>query len=96
MASGKVDMVMVKIKDNAEDVHEFPVHKAFICYYSPFFDAAFNGKFIESQTQMVELDDVSPVAFGIFVNWLYTQRINMAGEERILITFLSSLWLLAD
>jgi hypothetical protein len=48
----------------------YRVHKNFICYYSPFFDAAFNGNFTEGDTQSMKLGDTCTEAFGIFVNWL--------------------------
>lgn len=36
----------------------YVVHKALICQLSPFFEAAFNSKFIEGETQTMELADV--------------------------------------
>ncbi|KAM3072145.1 hypothetical protein ACMFMG_008603 [Clarireedia jacksonii] len=40
------------------------VHKSFLCYASPCFDAAFNGAFIEGQTQSMNLE-TSEQAFGV-------------------------------
>lgn len=67
---------MVKLKvslDNESD--EFLIHKSFICFYSPYFAAAFNGPFKEGESQTSELEDVCPIAFGLFVSWLYSQRV---------------------
>jgi hypothetical protein len=49
----------------------FLVHKEIICYYSPFFDATFNGKFQEGKTQCMALDDTDPDLFAALVEWLY-------------------------
>lgn len=74
----------------------FQIHKTHLCHYSPFFDAALNGNFIESKTQEVELYETDPKIFGILTNWLYTQDItnehgDTPGEvSRIL------LWIMAD
>ena len=85
------------IKDEDETHHQtFPIHKGHICHYSPFFDAAFNGTFAEAETQMVELYEVKPETFGIFVNWIYTQDIFSEGGEIPNVQGLVHLWLLAD
>jgi len=52
--------------------HNLHIHKDNICYYSPFFDAAFNGNFQEGQTQTMEFDDVDVTAFGVLSGWLYS------------------------
>lgn len=74
----------------------FKVHKNFVCYHSPFFDAAFNGNFVEGDTQQMKLEDTCPEAFGIFVNWLYTQDIENNKGELPSCENLMNLWLLAD
>lgn len=77
----------------------FTVHKLFICQYSPFFDAAFNGDFEEGATQELDLPDTDPSAFSILVDWLYTQRvtpIQSDGDENPELTRLIKLWILAD
>jgi len=53
---------------------KFVVHKELICHSSPFFDRAFNGSFLEGQTQEMKLEDVEASRFGIFVHWLYTRK----------------------
>lgn len=76
---------------------KFCIHKKFICYHSPFFAAAFNGPFIEGETQTMKLDDVDAKTFGIFTNWLYTQDLmDGSGEYLIDIADLSQLWILAQ
>jgi hypothetical protein len=71
----------------------FLIHKDFICYYSKFFDAAFNGQFEEGQTQAMTLDDIDPDAFGLLVDWLYTQRVDVDGNS---LPTLERLWIMGD
>lgn len=85
-----------KTNSSSTDHQTFPIHKDHICHYSPFFDAAFNGNFAESQSHEVELYEVKPETFGTFVNWLYTQEIVSADDEPPTISSLVHLWLLAD
>lgn len=47
------------------------VQKTVICYYSPFFAAAFNSSFVEGNTESMDLDDVEPDVFALLVSWLY-------------------------
>jgi BTB/POZ domain len=58
------------IVSKAPTEQKFVVHKELICFHSPFFNAAFNGKFIKGQTQEMRMDDVDEEAFGQLVHWL--------------------------
>jgi hypothetical protein len=58
------------IVSKAPTEQKFVVHKELICFHSPFFNAAFNGKFIEGQTQEMRMDDVDEETFGQLVHWL--------------------------
>ncbi len=51
------------------------VPKSLICCYSPFFDAAFNGQFVEGETQSMILEDVESEIFALLVRWLYENQI---------------------
>lgn len=55
----------------------FLVHKEFVCYYSPALRAAFNSSFVEGQTQTYRLEDISTNAFRLFVQWLYSQKMDL-------------------
>lgn len=77
-------------------VYKFVLHKAFICYYSPFFSAAFNGKFEEGNTQKMELNDVDPKVFGILANWLYSQEVTDAEKKTPDLVTCAKLWILGD
>ncbi|CZR58478.1 uncharacterized protein PAC_08370 [Phialocephala subalpina] len=95
-------IVTVNVRKNEDDEYEtFPVHSNYICHYSPFFKAAFQGGFEEADKQEMNLEDTNPLAFGIFVTWLYTQQICRDSEDVMKndITWYSiliDLWILAD
>ncbi|KAI9053510.1 hypothetical protein LZ554_002465 [Drepanopeziza brunnea f. sp. 'monogermtubi'] len=90
------------------DPVEFLVHKEVICHHSKVLKAAFNGTFLEGQSQMYRLDDTTQGAFRLFTQWIYSQKLNIAqtrpgsvdednealtcGED----TFLAELYVLAD
>lgn len=76
-------------------VETFIVHKTFICSCSPYFAAAFKGPFKKGGTHILELD-VHPDAFAVFVDWVYSQRIQNYGSEGTAILNLLELWLFAD
>ncbi|KAE9374854.1 hypothetical protein N431DRAFT_372796, partial [Stipitochalara longipes BDJ] len=59
----------------------FSVHKEFACYYSPVLKAAFDSSFIEGQTQIYRLEDVNSIAFRLFVQWLYSQKIDLIQND---------------
>jgi hypothetical protein len=46
-----------------------------LCYYSPVFNKALNGIFLEGETQTMTLEDVDASVFGLLVSWLYTGNI---------------------
>ncbi|TVY15073.1 hypothetical protein LARI1_G006125, partial [Lachnellula arida] len=80
---------------------EFVVHKEFACQYSPVFKAAFNGEFIEGQTQTYALEDVTEPVARLLVNWLYTQQLDLCryeaghAEKKVEDLSLCQLWVLA-
>ncbi|TVY44556.1 hypothetical protein LOCC1_G003358 [Lachnellula occidentalis] len=94
---GPQTMVKVNVSLKADDKkQEFLVYKEFICYYSPVFAAAFNGNFEESANQSIDIVDVSPRVFGLFINWLYTQNVVQDQDNAPTTGVLGDLWLLGD
>ncbi len=80
---------------NTDDPIKYIIHKDFICYYSPFFKAAFNGNFKEGQTQEMRIS-ADVVAFGVVVNWLYSQKVMAFGCDELTLSTLTQAWILAD
>ncbi|KAE9376510.1 hypothetical protein N431DRAFT_332035 [Stipitochalara longipes BDJ] len=69
------------------------LHKDFLCYYSPFFNAAFNSRFKEGLTQQMTLQaDVT--TFGVVAEWFYTQR--MEHPSSLDLAALARIWILAE
>lgn len=79
---------------------KFIVHKAFVCHYSPPLDAAFKGNHIEGQTQTYRLEDVDAPVFSLFIQWVYSQSLDVAPEKCLdnaaNTSQLAALWVLAD
>jgi hypothetical protein len=55
----------------------FMVHKEHACRYSPVLDKAFNSTFKEGETQTYSMDDTTVEAFRMFVQWVYSQKLNV-------------------
>lgn len=95
---GPQTIVTVNVKRDplSKTLLPFRVHKNYICHYSPYFEAAFNGNFVEGETQVLELDDTDPRIFGMFVNWIYTQELVNEEGNSPSCTSCINLWILAD
>jgi len=74
---------------------KFLIHKNLICYHSPFFAAAFNGNFIEGITQSMTLD-VDKEAFGVLVNWFYSQGVVSEFGVQPTVVTLARVWIMAE
>lgn len=74
--SGPQKFVTITVGNDATGRVTTPVHKTLICKYSAFFQAAFDGEWVEGQTQAMDtLDEVEPGLFSVVINWLYLQVI---------------------
>ena len=62
---------------SGEGYQDFSVHKESACLKSPVLKAAFDGTFIEGQTQTYTLESTTPEAFRMFVKWLYSDRLGL-------------------
>lgn len=61
---------MVTIEVGLEKEH-FVVHQSYLCEKSQYFAKALSGSFEEGITRFIQLPDVSPILFRIFVAWIY-------------------------
>jgi hypothetical protein len=68
------DFTTVKVVIGAAST-TYLVHKEVFCSQSPFFAAAFNGGFLEAESQKLSLPDVEPKHFEHVILWCYTQRL---------------------
>jgi hypothetical protein len=67
-------MVTVLVGPSAQ---KFLIHKERVCHHSQVLKAAFNGNFIEGQTQTYRIEDTSPGGFRIFTRWIYDQDLDL-------------------
>ncbi|KAE9381301.1 hypothetical protein N431DRAFT_457902 [Stipitochalara longipes BDJ] len=76
---------------------KFLVHKNFACDSSPVLKAAFNGPFVEGQTQTYKLDDTTENAFTLLSQFFYTQKLDgdLGGKDNVVLS-LCRLWILAE
>jgi hypothetical protein len=98
-------MVSFSITHNGEEKN-IPVHKVAACSCSPVFDAAFNGKFIEGETQTYILEDTTLEVFTLLAEYMYNRDVSVQQlqddhglDEKHAIeetTSLLKLWVLAD
>jgi len=93
---GPQTIVTVNVSSPEHESQPFRVHKNYICYYSPYFETAFNGAFVEGETQVLDLYDTDPTIFGIFVNWLYAQTIINEKGQSPSCDDCVKLWILGD
>jgi len=57
------------------DEKRYAVHRALLCYYSPYFTAALNGSFKEADEDALKLENTEDEVFDYFLHWLYTQTL---------------------
>ena len=56
------------------------MHKGLLCNASPFFSGAFEGHFVESANQCLDLPEEDPAMFKYLQLWIYSDTI-LEGEE---------------
>ena len=56
------------------------MHKGLLCNASPFFRGAFEGHFVESTNQCLDLPEEDPAIFKYLQLWLYSDTILEGGE----------------
>jgi hypothetical protein len=54
---------------------KYRIYKDLIAYYSEYFCNALKKPWKEAEDRLIELPDIDPQVFDIFVDWLYTQKV---------------------
>ncbi|CAD0112098.1 unnamed protein product, partial [Aureobasidium uvarum] len=57
------------------------VNKELLCYFSPYYAAALNGRFAEANQQIFHVD-LSGKQLHVFTNWIHTGRLDLHSWER--------------
>lgn len=65
--------IVIQAEDGSIDGKPFYLHKAFFTHLSPYFDAAFNSGFAESETQTLHFTETTREIFAMLVDWVYTK-----------------------
>lgn len=69
-------------RDENAPSEEFVVPRGLIRSHSKYFESAFRKQWTESRSKTLQVDDVSPMTFRIFVAWLFYQEI-FYDEDRV-------------
>lgn len=72
------NMVQVKVGPGKK---LFKLHKKILCNVAPYFEAAFEGGFVEVTEQVLELPDEDAAMFRHFELWVYTGDVLATGES---------------
>lgn len=79
-----VDKTLVSItvgKDIGEE-ETFSLHREYLVTVSKYFKNMFKGSFREKKDKNVSLDDVDPMVFKIFIEWLHGRKVlDIEGNE---------------
>ncbi|KAG9524732.1 hypothetical protein KCV07_g1652, partial [Aureobasidium melanogenum] len=57
------------------------VNKELLCYFSPYYAAALNGRFAEARQDIFHVD-LSGKQLQVFINWIYTGKLELQSWER--------------
>lgn len=83
--SKEIGQDIVTVKVGPEET-PFNVHKDLLTSCSPYFKAAFEGRFREASDKTIALPDVTKTHFASFLDWLYFKRLptrtfNTPGQD---------------
>ena len=71
---------MITIDVGAEHA-KYSVYAELISYYSGYFKGTLNGPWKEAEDRVIELPDIEPRVFDVFIDWLYTQKLPKRSRE---------------
>lgn len=74
------------------------LHKAFACHHSPVLKEAFKRVLPEGRSHAFILENTDSETFSLFVEWIYTQRLELdsGDSNRVTNKILVQLWVLAE
>ena len=74
---------------------KFRMHEAILSDRSPFFKAAFEGRFKEGEEKTMDLPEDDPISFGLFAEWAYSRQHVPPHSTRRVMAFIR-LYCMAD
>lgn len=90
--------IAVTNSDNPLAIQKFNIHQNILCHYSDFFAKKLTSaeRSLEVNTETITLEDVNPSTFGLFLNWIYYQKIRNEQGKRPGLIELAKLWALGE
>jgi hypothetical protein len=70
----------------------FIIHVDFLTNCSRFFSAAFNREFIEVTTKTMAYGEMTPLTFGLFINWAYIKMLINSCSARAVLKLFNLRW----
>jgi hypothetical protein len=90
--------IVVTFSNNPLAIQKFNIHKNILCYYSHFFAEKLKNAepSLEANPDSITLEDIDNAIFGLFLNWIYYQKIRNAEGQRPGLIDLAKLWALGE
>ncbi|KAK3638861.1 hypothetical protein LTR56_012774 [Elasticomyces elasticus] len=83
-----------------EEKRTFQAHKGLLAFYSSYFEAALNGRFLEANNGIVKLTTEDPATFELFLLWAHTRRFlhDSDLQPTLMVSYfeLAALWVFGD
>ncbi|KAK3686460.1 hypothetical protein LTR37_019779 [Vermiconidia calcicola] len=98
-SSDKFDTLVSIQIGTGEGQRTFEVFKGVFCFYSGYFTAALDGRFIEGREGVVKLPTEDPVVFELFRHWIHTRcffESTLAPEILLSFDMIGKLWIFGD
>ncbi|KAF2662317.1 hypothetical protein K491DRAFT_673381 [Lophiostoma macrostomum CBS 122681] len=73
------------------DKVKYSVYKSVLMHYSKYFHNSLGGSWKEAANNMIQITDIDPSIFNIFVNWLYRQALPVSLEDWVITAELTKL-----
>jgi hypothetical protein len=74
----------------------FNIYNDFLSYYCPALAAACHSSTLDRPAQPLELEDIDLDVFGLFIQWIYSQKVTNEEGEPAFQHQLMQLWVLAE
>ena len=84
---------------SGDEKRTFEVYKGVLCFYSSYFRAALDGRFIEAQEHRVKLSTEDPKIFKMFRHWIHTRcffESTIAPSTLLSFRIIADLWIFGD
>ncbi|KAK5740380.1 hypothetical protein LTR17_004643 [Elasticomyces elasticus] len=98
--SSVLDTIVDVEVGEGEEKRTFQAHKGLLAFYSSYFEAALNGRFLEANNGVVKLTTEDPATFELFLLWAHTRRFlhDSDLEPTLMVSYfeLAALWVFGD